>query len=296
MKTPAQHSMSWQISLIVPAFALDFFEKALEHIFDVLSTQVYRGDWLIRGYVEARPNRKKIVAILASAAMDAGIQPPVPTIELLPPINWVRKSIQNLKPVQIGRFVIRGSHSKVQRNPSLIELVVDAGAAFGTAHHATTQGCLLALSKLAPSLTPSHPLDLGCGAGTLAMATAQLWKVKVIAADIDPVAVQVTRRNTTVNGLGTFLSCVISDGFRSPLIRNQAPFDLIMANILQRPLMVLSTSIAQNLVPGGTVVLSGLLDSQTASIISTYRSQGLHLKQRFSIDGWTTLIMKRPQG
>lgn len=127
------------------------------------------------------------------------------------------------------------------------------------------------------------------------MAIAQLWKVKVIAGDIDPVAVQVTRRNSTVNGLGTSLSCVISDGFRSPLIRNSAPFDLIMANILQRPLIVLSTSIAQNLVAGGTVVLSGLLDSQASSIVSTYRSQGLYLKKRFSIDGWTTLIMIRPQ-
>ena len=295
MKTGSQHNTSWQISLIVPAFALDFFEKALEHIVDALSTQVYRGDWLIRGYVESKPNRKKIARILAEAATKAGIQPPTPTIELLPPLNWVRKSNQSLKPVQIGRFIVRGSHSRAQRNPSLMELVVDAGAAFGTAHHATTQGCLVALSKLAPALKPSRPLDLGCGAGTLAMAIAQLWKVKVIAGDIDPVAVQVTRRNSTVNGLGTSLSCVISDGFRSPLIRNSAPFDLIMANILQRPLIVLSTSIAQNLVAGGTVVLSGLLDSQASSIVSTYRSQGLYLKKRFSIDGWTTLIMIRPQ-
>ena len=287
--------MSWQISLIVPAFALDVFEKALEHTVDALSTQVYHDDWLIRGYVEARPNQKTIKRILTEAATEASIQTPAPTIELLPELNWVRKSTQNLNPVQIGRFIVRGSHSRVRRNPSLIELVVDAGAAFGTAHHATTQGCLVALSKLAPALTPSRPLDLGCGAGTLAMAIAQLWKIKVIAGDIDPVAVQVARKNAVVNGLGTFLCCVVSDGFKSPSIRNSAPFDLIAANILQRPLVMLSTSIAQNLVAGGTVVLSGLLDSQSSSIVSAYRNQGLHLRQRFSIDGWTTLIMIRPQ-
>ena len=126
------------------------------------------------------------------------------------------------------------------------------------------------------------------------MAIARLWKVKVIASDIDPVAVRVALKNAGLNGLRTSLRCVVSDGLRSPLIRDGAPFDLIAANILQRPLLTLSPSIVQNLVPGGTVVLSGLLDSQTSSIVATYRKQGLHLRRRFSIDGWTTLVMARP--
>ena len=290
----SKYNTPWQISLTVPPFALDLFENALESVVDALSTQVYHDDWLIRGYVEVKPDHGTVARILGETAAEAGIQLPFVTIERLPQLNWVQRSLQNLKPVQIGQFVIRGSHSRAQQNPSLIELVVDAGSAFGTAHHATTKGCLIALSTLAPTLTPSRPLDLGCGAGTLAMAIARLWKVKVIASDIDPVAVRVAMKNAGLNGLRTSLRCVVSDGLRSPLIRDGAPFDLIAANILQRPLLALSPSIVQNLVPGGTVVLSGLLDSQTSSIVATYRKQGLHLRQRFSIDGWTTLVMARP--
>ena len=294
-KKAAEYSTSWQISLTVPRFVLDLFELALEPIVDALSTQLLPEGWLIRGYTGAEPSQSKIATILERTATMAGMQPPFLTIQALPELNWARESIRNLNPVHVGRFVIRGSHSAACKNPARIELEIDAGAAFGTAHHATTKGCLLALSKLAPALAPSRPLDIGCGAGTLAMAIARLWKVKVVACDIDPIAVRVARRNATLNYLHRLVRCLVSDGFASPLIRERGPFDLIVANILQRPLGALSPSIVLNSVPGATVVLSGLLDSQASSIVATYRGQGLHLRNRFSIDGWTTLIMVRPQ-
>ena len=294
-KKTAEYSTSWQISLTVPRLVLDLFERALEPIVDALSTQVRSEGWLIRGYTAAKPSHRKIATILEQAATMAGIQPPFVTIQALPELNWARESTRNLNPVHIGRFVIRGSHSAACKNPALIELEIDAGPAFGTAHHATTKGCLLALSKLAPAQAPFRPLDVGCGAGTLAMAIARLWKVKTVASDIDPIAVRVARRNVTLNCLQRFVWCLVSDGFASPLVRERGPFDLIVANILQRPLCALAPSIVMNSVPGSTVVLSGLLDNQAPSIVATYRGQGLHLKNRFSIDGWTTLIMVRPQ-
>ena len=290
-----EHSTTWKISLTIPDRALDLFQRALEPVVDALSTQEHSGHWLVRGYVINKPSHSTVSSILEKAASMAGIQIPLATIETLGNRNWVQESVRNLPPVHVGRFVVRGSHSDSNKNPTLIELEVDAGAAFGTGHHATTKGCLRALSELSRLRAPVRALDIGCGAGTLAMGIARLWKVKTIASDIDPIAVRVTRANVNRNHLHTLVQCVASNGTTSPMVRQSGPFDLIVANILLCPLVRLAPSIAQNLSPGATVVLSGVLDNQAASIVAMYRKQGLHLKSRFSIDGWTTVIMTRPR-
>ena len=290
-----EYSTTWKISLTIPDHALDLFHRALEPVVDALSTQERSGDWFVRGYVINKPSHSTVSSILRKAAATAGIQMPAATIEALGDRNWVQESVRNLQPVHVGRFVVRGSHSDSNKNPTLIELEVDAGAAFGTGHHATTKGCLRALSELSRLRAPVRAVDIGCGAGTLAMGIARLWKIKTIASDIDPIAVHVTRANVNRNHLHTLVQCVASNGTTSPMVRQSGPFDLIVANILLRPLVRLAPSIAQNLSPGATVVLSGVLDEQAASIVAIYREQGLHLKSRFSIDGWTTLIMTRPR-
>ena len=290
-----EHSTTWKISLTIPDRALDLFQRALEPVVDALSTQEHSGHWLVRGYVINKPSHSTVSSILGKAASMASIQMPLATIEELRDHNWAQESVRNLQPVHVGRFVVRGSHSDSSKNPTLIELKVDAGAAFGTGHHATTKGCLRALSELLRLRAPVRALDIGCGAGTLAMGIARLWKVKTIASDIDPIAVHVARANVSRNHLHTLVQCVASNGTASPMIRQRVPFDLIVANILLRPLVRLAPSIAQNLSPAATVVLSGVLDEQAASIVAIYREQGLHLKSRFSIDGWTTVIMTRPR-
>ncbi len=290
-----EHSTTWKISLTIPDRALDLFQRALEPVVDALSTQEHSGHWLVRGYVINKPSHSTVSSILEKAASMAGIQAPLATIETLGNRNWVQESVRNLPPVHVGRFVVRGSHSNSNKNPTLIELEVDAGAAFGTGHHATTKGCLRALSELPRARAPVRALDVGCGAGTLAMGIARLWKVKTIASDIDPIAIHVARANVSRNHLHTLVQCIASNGTASPMIRRGGPFDLIVANILLRPLVRLAPAVAQNLSPGATVVLSGVLDEQAAGIVAIYREQGLHLKSRFSIDGWTTVIMTRPR-
>ena len=285
---------TWQISIDVPIHSLDFMQNALEPVVNALSVKINTEDCLIRAYTQKRPEHEKILSAVARAAAEANIQTPYVEIIVLPPTDWVTQSIRHLNPVKIGRFLIRGSHIKRCGNPSVIELEINAGNAFGTGHHATTQGCLLALTKLAYRRGPLNSLDLGCGAGTLAFAIAKLWKTRTVAIDIDENAIQATKENALTNGIQRLVCCEVCDGLNSPVVRTRGPYDLLVANILFRPLIKLARSITDNVSGGGTVILSGILDQQASALVTTYRNHGVTLNDRFSIDGWTTLIMKKP--
>lgn len=221
---------------------------------------------------------------------------PVPQISLSPLENrdWVSESLRGLPPVIAGRFFVAGAHALNDAPHSAIRLHVEAGQAFGTGHHETTTGCLLALDQLA-RLNPARRkvLDLGCGSGVLAMAAAKLWRHKVTASDIDPLAVRVTRENAARNGLTALLHPVIAKGFTHPSIAAGAPYDLILANILARPLIRLAHPMSRHLAPGGYIVLSGLLIRQEAAVRSAYRTQGLFLAQRFLRGEWSTLVLRK---
>lgn len=170
---------------------------------------------------------------------------------------------------------------------------MDAGRAFGNGRHETTYGCLLALDHLAKTRRYRQPLDLGCGAGVLALAMARLWRVPVVATDIDPWAVAVARDNARRNHLHPWVRPLLSDGFAHPNLAAGAPYDLIMANILARPLQRLAPAIAQHLAPGGRVVLSGLLAKQDAQVRAAYMAQGLYLRRRRLLGEWLTLELTR---
>jgi ribosomal protein L11 methyltransferase len=224
------------------------------------------------------------------------LQLPVPQISLSPLENrdWVSESLRGLPPVIAGRFFVSGAHALSDAPRNAIRLHVEAGQAFGTGHHETTTGCLLALDQLA-RLNPARRkvLDLGCGSGVLAMAAAKLWRHKVAASDIDPLAVRVTRENAARNGLSALLHPVIAKGFAHPAIAAGAPYDLILANILARPLIRLAYPMSRHLAPGGYIVLSGLLISQEAAVRSAYRTQSLFLVRRFLRGGWSTLVLRK---
>src|SRR5579862_9232036 len=157
-------------------------------------------------------------------------------VELVPDQDWVKLSQEGLPPVRAGRFFVYGAHDRGVVPPALIPLRIEAGLAFGTGHHESTALCLSLLSDLGKRRRFRRVLDLGCGSGVLAIAMARLWRSRIVAADIDPVAVTVTRDNARINQTGTLIRAATADGLAHPLLRDNAPFELIVANILAGPL------------------------------------------------------------
>src|ERR1700742_2516199 len=193
------------------------------------------------------------------------------TVEPLPDQDWIRLSQEGLPPVRAGRFFVYGAHDAGQVPHGVIPMKIEAGLAFGTGHHETTALCLSVLSDLARERSFRKVLDLGCGTGLLAIGAAKLWKRPVLASDIDPVAVDVTRDNAIANGVAPLVRAVTADGLTHPVLAAAAPYDLIVANILAGPLTHLAPGIVRALAPGGMLVLSGLLHYQENLVLSFYR-------------------------
>jgi ribosomal protein L11 methyltransferase len=211
----------------------------------------------------------------------------------LPDQDWIRQSQLGLAPVRTGRFFLYGTHDKGRVPYGAIPIRIEAGLAFGTGHHETTALCLKALSDIARASRPAKILDLGCGTGVLAIAAAKLWHRPVTATDIDPVAVDVARGNARSNATGPFIRAAAADGLDHPAIREAKPFDLILANILARPLTHLAPAVVRALAPGGTAVLSGLLRNQEELVLSYYRALGLVLRRTLRQGPWSALVITR---
>lgn len=210
------------------------------------------------------------------------------SLRQLPDQDWVGLSQSGLPPIEAGRFIVHGSHDEPSTDRK-IPILVDAGQAFGTGHHGTTKGCLLMLDQLeANGVTPMSILDLGTGAGILAIAAAKLWpEADILATDIDPVATDVAKTNAALNNV-TF-SAHTADGFQSPALSGQT-FDLIIANILAGPLRGLASPLSDALPKGGRAVLSGILDEQAQWVADAFQACGLSISFQPSLDGWTSLL------
>lgn len=214
-------------------------------------------------------------------------------VALVPDQDWVRLSHEGLPPVRAGRFFVHGAHSGGNIPDGAIALHIEAGLAFGTGHHESTALCLAALSGLAKRRRICRALDLGCGTGVLAIAMAHLWKADVTAADIDPVAVAVTRENVRRNHAGPFVRAVVADGLGHPALADMAPFPLVVANILAGPLTRLAPAIAAALSPRGMLLLSGILRWQENLVLSFYRPQGIRLREVRRDGSWSALLLER---
>jgi ribosomal protein L11 methyltransferase len=206
--------------------------------------------------------------------------------------DWVEQSLAGLKPVTAGRFVVHGAHDRTSVATNRIGIEIEAALAFGTGHHGTTRGCLLALDAICKATdrrqrTP-RILDVGTGSGVLAIAAARALHARVLATDIDASAVHAARENIRRNGAGGFVTVTEADGVGLRAIRGRAPFDLILANILLGPLQRIATPLRRLMAPRGRVVLSGILPSQANAVIAAYRP--LALERRIDLDGWTTLV------
>ena len=247
-----------------------------------------KGIWEVGGYFLDRPN--DIDLALLSAAFGAGAF----VVSEVPDQDWVAKVRRELPPVEAGRFFVYGSHDAALLPKGRIGLLIEAAMAFGTGHHGTTLGCLRAYDWLLDDgQTFNNVLDLGCGTAVLAMSAARMEAAKVLASDIDPVAVEVAVANVKANGLVGRVDCVESIGFDSPVVRAGAPFDLIFANILKGPLIELAPDMAAHLTVGGMAILSGLLVEQADDILEVYRAQGLALEAREDLGEWSALTLRR---
>ena len=214
----------------------------------------------------------------------------------LPEVDWVAHVRRELSPVDAGRFFVFGSHDADKVPTGRVPLQIEATVAFGTGHHGTTLGCLLAFDRLlAEGWRPGKVADIGCGTAVLAMAAAAtLPDALVIASDIDRVAVDVAEANVAINGLEGRIMCLEAAGLDHAKIRAQGPYDLVFANILKGPLIELAPSIATHLATGGRAILSGLLSVQADSVTEAYVASGLVLNNRADIGEWSTLVLQKP--
>lgn len=247
------------------------------------------GLWEVGAYFVEAPDDTQLA--LLSAAFDA--KPFV--ISEIPATDWVAHVRRELQPVEAGRFFVYGSHDADRLPAGRVGLLIEAAMAFGTGHHGTTLGCLLAFETLLEGgLRPGPTADIGAGTAVLAMAAAKVWgDVTIIASDIDEVAVDVARVNVDVNGVGGRVACVEAAGFDHPDLAAAAPFDLIFANILKGPLIDLAPDLAAHAAPGGHAILSGLLNPQGDDVIAAYDAAGWDLARRAEVGDWTTLTLKR---
>jgi len=262
------------LSLTVSAFETD--EKKKEWVVELLCAQAPDMDEIER--------RMQLLSVLHQA--------PTPrlAIDRLEQQDWLAQVARDFPSFTIGRFFIHGAHIKEAPPPGSINIQIDAGAAFGSGEHGTTGCCLEALDWLARKREFTNILDMGCGSGILAIAASKLWRVPVLAADIDPIAVQVARENARINRAGQ-VEAIVSDGYLNERIKRGAPYDLIISNILARPLVAFAPKLAQYLAPCGVAVLSGLLSSQEAQVRAAHQAQGLTFIRRFARAGWHTLVI-----
>jgi ribosomal protein L11 methyltransferase len=213
--------------------------------------------------------------------------------EVLPDIDWIAKSLEGLKPVRAGRFLVHGSHDADKVRENDIGILIEAGQAFGTGHHGTTAGCLNMIGDVLKSRRVRNALDLGTGSGVLAIAVERLARIPVLATDIDPVAVKVARDNVRLNQAASGVSLATAPGFHHPAFRQHGPFDLIIANILARPLIKLAPELVRHLADNGTVILSGILASQRWKVIAAYNGAGLKHQRTTWLNGWVTIELTR---
>lgn len=300
-----QNMTNWKVSLRIKQDFIPLIEEIIygleEEHFPTISDFEITGETHLRQleiYYPTPPDltllQQRISVILPSIDL---------SLEKLEDKDWVTESQKLLRPVDAGRFFIYGRHDADKIPPGRISLCLEAGQAFGTGQHETTHGCLLAINDLVQEFgntVPKTALDLGCGSGLLALAMAKVWPATIIASDIDPIAAETTLQNATANNIDIVethsrqsgIAVIISDGFKDTALGRAGPYEVIIANILAGPLQDMAPDIVANLERTGSLVLSGLLNTQEQTVLKAYEKQGLSLVKRYGRGEWVSLLLR----
>lgn len=249
-----------------------------------------RPAWFVEIYFASAPDEEAILELIRPLAGDGADGAVFSDVAAK---DWVKSSLDGLSPVRAGRFLVHGGHDRSAPRGNEIGLEIEAGLAFGTGHHGTTAGCLIALDSVLKRRRPQRILDVGTGTGLLAIAAARATRRLVVAGDIDAVAVEVAKDNARLNRALAQLRFYVGPGVRHAAANRPGRFDLVLANILARPLMRLARDITRVISPSGELIMSGLLLSDVPGVLAAYRMQGWALKRRSAREGWATLVLAR---
>ena len=231
-------------------------------------------------------------SILPRFAQVLGVDENKIEIEVLPDIDWVSHSLEGLGPVRAGRFFVHGSHDRDKVKPGDLAIEIDAGQAFGTGHHGTTVGCLELIADVMEHEKPQNALDLGTGSGILAIGIALIKPIRILATDIDPIAIKVAKENFALNGVAKTITAITATGLDDEEIKKRTPFDLIVANILANPLIELAPQMVPALKKGGSIVLSGILEEQHDRVVKAFEAAGAKYIKTLHHEGWVAIHLK----
>jgi len=281
----------WQVTLTADKGAVEAIDEALSDAGALSVSSFEEGDgpvWRVTALFPDKPSRDDVASWLG------GAMPSDLAIEHLPDRDWVSESLAGFPPIAVAGFCIHGSHAS-PTDGNLTPILIDAGPAFGSGEHPTTEGCLLAIERLAEDRqSVARALDMGCGSGILAIAIAKRWpNATVLGVEIDAPSVRFARDAVAANGVAATVRIVEGDGYRAREVAELTPFDLIVANILSRPLIEMAPDLARHLAPGGVVILSGLLVDQATEVLAAHQNQGLLSVSRNDLRGWSTLVLRK---
>ena len=298
-------SQSWKVTALAPRPVVEAALIAHEDAFDWDPDIVLSGseiaedlpeDWRLEAWLPRKPDAADLAAITALFAQGA----PAFTVEELPETDWVTQSQQGLEPIRAGRFHVHTPEHAALGERGITDFVIPASRAFGTGQHATTAGCLAMLTRMKRAgVVVRNCADIGTGTGLLAFAALDLWpRALATASDIDPVCAGVVEENARLNRVPQGarpgeLTMVVADGMDHPLLEARGPYDLVIANILAGPLIALAPEFARVLVPGGQLLLAGLLETQEAQVRAACRRAGLRLAARRVEGHWSILWLRK---
>ncbi len=283
------------VSVTVPDSALEAYEAALNNVCETVGffRDNTTGDWHVEGVRTIGAKQDQLIGALALAAVVTGVTAEA-SIAPVAADGWLERTRAAFPEQLIGhRFAVRGTHLTGPVPPGRTILVLDAAVAFGSGEHNSTRGCLIALQDVIRR-RPRRILDLGTGSGILALAAAKTLRRPVLATDVEPWSVRVTRDNALRNRVQKLVRPILADGWRTARVRRGAPYDLVFGNILARPLRAMARDLAIHLAPGGTAILAGLLRVQARDVLAAHRRQGLVLERTIDLAPWTTLVIRKP--
>jgi ribosomal protein L11 methyltransferase len=285
----------WQYSCRVNNESLLEFETVFDEVFEVFSINKIEEEnsWEIIAYSQNEIDSNFLNSLISDKAKELDVNKPVVDKKYLQSDNWLKENVISFPPVEIDEFYIYGTHITEIPKDKEIKLQINAATAFGSGEHQTTKGCLHAISLLNKKGRKFNKiLDMGCGSGILSLAAAKIWnEAEIFAVDIDPDSVLVTNENAVQNGIEKNFYCEGSDGYKSDFVKSNGKYDLIIANILARPLIDMAEDLVNHLNDNGVCILSGLITEQEDWVINAHKKEGLKLREIYRFDNWTAILM-----